>query len=49
MLVARVADIDDYERLHQNELSRLPGVTRLETSFALREVTASPMLPGLPG
>src|SRR5882762_10515535 len=32
MLVARVADIDDYGKLHQNELSRLPGVTRLETS-----------------
>lgn len=38
MLVARVADIDDYGRMHQNELSRLPGVTRLETSFALRDV-----------
>jgi Lrp/AsnC family transcriptional regulator, leucine-responsive regulatory protein len=38
MLVARVADIDDYGRLHQNELSRLPGVIRLETSFALRDV-----------
>jgi DNA-binding Lrp family transcriptional regulator len=38
MLVARVSDIDDYGRLHQNELSRLPGVTRLETSFALRDV-----------
>jgi DNA-binding Lrp family transcriptional regulator len=38
MLVARVADIDDYGHLHQNELSRLPGVTRLETSFALRDV-----------
>jgi DNA-binding Lrp family transcriptional regulator len=38
MLVVRVADIDDYGRLHQNELSRLPGVTRLETSFALRNV-----------
>ncbi len=38
MLVAKVADIDDYGRLHQNELSRLPGVTRLETSFALRDV-----------
>jgi len=38
MLVARVGGIDDYGRLHQNELSRLPGVTRLETSFALREV-----------
>jgi Lrp/AsnC family leucine-responsive transcriptional regulator len=40
MLVARVAGIDDYGRLHQNELSRLPGVTRLETSFALRDVLA---------
>ncbi len=38
MLVARVADIDDYGHLHQNELSHLPGVTRLETSFALRDV-----------
>lgn len=38
ILVARVAGMDDYGRLHQNELSRLPGVTRLETSFALRDV-----------
>ena len=38
ILIARVAGIEDYNRLHQNELSRLPGVTRLETSFALRDV-----------
>jgi Lrp/AsnC family transcriptional regulator, leucine-responsive regulatory protein len=38
MVLVRVAGIDDYGRLHQNELSRLPGVTRLETSFALRDV-----------
>ena len=38
ILVARVAGMDDYGHLHQNELSRLPGVTRLETSFALRNV-----------
>ncbi len=38
ILIARVAGMDDYGRLHQNELSRLPGVTRLETSFALRNV-----------
>lgn len=38
MLVVRVAGIDDYGRLHQDELSRLPGVRRLETSFALRDV-----------
>jgi len=38
MVVVRVAGIDDYGRLHQNELSRLPGVSRIETSFALRDV-----------
>jgi Lrp/AsnC family leucine-responsive transcriptional regulator len=38
MLVARVAGIDDYGRLHQNELSRLPGVIRLESSFTMRDV-----------
>ena len=38
ILVARVAGIDDYGRLHHNELSRLPGVTRLETTFTLRDV-----------
>lgn len=41
MLVARVAGIDDYGRLHQSELSRLPGVIRLESSFALRDVQES--------
>lgn len=38
MLVVRVAGIEDYGRLHQTQLSRLPGVSRLETSFALRNV-----------
>ena len=38
LLIARVADIDDYGHLHHNEISRLPGITRLETSFALRDV-----------
>src|SRR6202453_2615524 len=41
MLVVRVSGIDDYGRLHQNQLSRLPGVTRLETSLALRDVMES--------
>ncbi len=38
ILVAQVSGMDEYGRLHQTELSRLPGVTRLETSFALRDV-----------
>jgi Lrp/AsnC family transcriptional regulator, leucine-responsive regulatory protein len=38
MLQVRLAGIGDYGRLHENELSRLPGVTHPETSFALRDV-----------
>ncbi len=37
-LVVKVADISDYEHLHQKELSRLPGVVRIESNFAVREV-----------
>lgn len=38
MLQVKVADIMDYERFHQQELSRLPGVRRIESSFAVRNV-----------
>jgi Lrp/AsnC family leucine-responsive transcriptional regulator len=36
------ADVADYERIHRTYLSRLPGVTRLRSSFALRTVCAKP-------
>ncbi len=45
MLVVKVADIADYERLHQKELSHLPGVVRIESSFAVREVMGSAANP----
>lgn len=32
------ADAQDYERIHRQYLSRLPGVARIRTSFALRTV-----------
>ncbi len=32
-------DLADFEHIHKTELSRLPGVARLKSSFALREVT----------
>jgi len=43
-------DLADFERIHKEQLSRLPGVVRLKSSFALREVThralpASCLLP----
>ncbi len=31
-------DLADFERIHQEELSRLPGVARLRSGFALRQV-----------
>jgi Lrp/AsnC family leucine-responsive transcriptional regulator len=38
MLLLRVQSMADYERIHQRELSRLPQVSRIESSFAVREV-----------
>lgn len=35
-----VKDAADYERLHKEVLSRLPGVARLQSSFAIRTVVA---------
>ena len=32
------ADVGDYERIHRTYLSGLPGVARLRSSFALRQV-----------
>jgi DNA-binding Lrp family transcriptional regulator len=37
-------DLEDFERIHKEQLSRLPGVARLRSSFVLREV-ASRQLP----
>ena len=33
-----VSDAGDYERLHKEVLSRLPGVARIQSSFAIRTV-----------
>lgn len=38
LLTVLAHNLADYERIHKEELSRLPGVTRLRTSFVLREV-----------
>jgi len=42
-IVAR--DLPDFERLHANVLGRLPGVARIESKFALREVIERPLVP----
>ncbi len=40
-----VADARDYERIHSQHLTRLPGVARVHSSFALRTVTKKTELP----
>ena len=32
------SDVGDYERVHRDWLSKLPGVARIRSSFALRAV-----------
>lgn len=40
-------DIADFERVHKTELSRLPRVARIRSSFALREVVNRGAPPGV--
>jgi Lrp/AsnC family leucine-responsive transcriptional regulator len=43
LLTVLARDLADYERIHKEELSRLPGVTRLRSSFVLRDVKSRAM------
>jgi len=40
-----VSDTSDFERLHSQHLTRLPGVARVQSSFALRTVRKGNELP----
>ena len=40
-----VADARDYERIHSQQLTRLPGVDRVHSSFALRSVIKKTAVP----
>lgn len=40
MMRVSMRDMADYEAFHKEQLSRLPGVARVETSFAMRDVSA---------
>jgi DNA-binding Lrp family transcriptional regulator len=39
-LTVLARDLADFERIHKEQLSRLPGVARLRSSFVLREVVS---------
>jgi Lrp/AsnC family transcriptional regulator, leucine-responsive regulatory protein len=38
IVIVMAQDIEDFERIHRTELSRLPRVARIQSSFAMREV-----------
>jgi DNA-binding Lrp family transcriptional regulator len=40
-----VSNVDDFERIHRQHLTRLPGVARLNSSFTLRTVRKTGQLP----
>ena len=40
-----VADMADFERIHKTELTRLPGVARVNSSFGIRTVQRKTALP----
>ncbi len=44
ILMVLAKSLSDFERIHKEELSKLPGVSQLKSNFALREVAAR-MLP----
>ena len=47
LLTVLAADLADFERIHKEQLSRLPGVARIKSSFVLREVTNRALPPDL--
>ena len=43
LLILLVRDLVDFERVHKLQLSRLPHVARIQSSFALRDVVHRPL------
>jgi DNA-binding Lrp family transcriptional regulator len=43
LVTVMARDLADFERIHKEQLSRLPGVVRLKSSFALRQVANKPL------
>ena len=42
LLRVEARDAADYERIHKEALSRMPGVSRIQSSFAIRAVIRGP-------
>ncbi len=49
LLIVLARDIEDFERLHRTELSRLPRVSRIQSNFAIREIVNRAIPPAIFG
>ena len=47
LLIVLARSLEDYERIHRQEIATLPRVARIETAFALREVVNRAIPPAL--
>jgi DNA-binding Lrp family transcriptional regulator len=45
LVQVQARDMEDYERIHKQVLSRMPGVSRLQSSFAMRSVVNRTISP----
>ena len=45
LVQVQARDMQDYERIHKQHLSRMPGVSRLHSSFAMRNVIKRSISP----
>ena len=45
LVTVMARDLADFERIHNQHLTRLPSVARVQSSFAMRKVTRSTTLP----
>jgi Lrp/AsnC family leucine-responsive transcriptional regulator len=45
LVQVQARDMEDYERIHKQHLSRMPGVARLHSSFAMRSVVKRAISP----
>lgn len=49
LLMVVAHDIEDYEHIHKTQLSCLPHVSRIQSSFSLRQIIDRPALPLMAG
>ena len=49
IVAVNVRSLEDFERIHRTELSRLPRIARIQSSFALREVVNRAVPPAALG